>query len=281
MSASELTRTEPPAGSMQSIKGLLRRKHVKIGALDVGYVTGGQGEPLLIIHGGGNSGDAWQKNAIEFSRHYRVYVPDLPGFGSSQPISEQFILSEYISFMEDFCRHLGLDNFHLIGHSLGGSIALQYSLSHPERVKRLVLISSIGLGKEIAWWARFLSLPIFYRMAKKVLLSVFRAARWLVQLVNYPLESLVPPSLLRMSIGQSIMSLKGQTAVLANRLSGLLVPTLLVWGARDNVVPVSHAHAAARLIPNCQVHVFQRSGHSVYRQKLAEFTQLVIRFLNR
>ncbi len=263
----------------QSAAGVLRREHIKMGAFDVGYVTGGQGEPLVIIHGGGDGGSAWLENAIEFSRHYRVYVPDLPGFGFSQPLSEKFVLGEYVSFVEDFCRHLGLDSFHLIGHSLGGSIALHYTLSFPERVRRLVLISSIGLGTEIALWARFLSFPLFYRAAKRVLTSLYRAARWVVQRFGCSLERLVPPSLFRMSIGHSIMSIKGQTAVLAHRLSGLLVPTLLVWGARDHVVPVSHAHAAARLIPDCQVHVFRNSGHSVYRHKLAEFCQVVVGFL--
>jgi len=84
-----------------------------------------------------------------------------------------------------------------------------------------------------------------------------------------------------MSIGQGIMGFRGQTHVLAHRLSELLVPTLLVWGAWDYVVPARHAHAAAKLIPNCQVHVFRRTGHSVYKRKLEEFSQLVVRFLGR
>jgi pimeloyl-ACP methyl ester carboxylesterase len=267
--------------STEAVADFLHREQVKIGALDVGYLTGGQGEPLVIVHGGGDSGNAWLKNAVELSRHYQVYVPDLPGFGFSQPLGEEFILSEYVLFIEEFRRHLGLDSFHLIGHSLGGSIALHYALTYPGRVKRLVLISSLGLGKEIARWARFCSLPIFYRAIKKTLLSLYRAARWVVRLFNYPLEDLVPPSLFRMSIGQGIMGLRGQTHVLAHRLSELLVPTLLVWGAWDYVVPARHAHAAAKLIPNCQVHVFRRTGHSVYKRKLEEFSQLVVRFLGR
>jgi pimeloyl-ACP methyl ester carboxylesterase len=265
----------------QPVAGFLRREHIKIDDLEIGYLTGGQGEPLLIVHGGGDSGDAWLKNAVEFSRHYKVYVPDLPGFGFSQPLGEEFILSEYVLFIEGFRRHFKLDNFHLIGHSLGGSIALHYALTYPGRVKRLVLISSLGLGKEIARWARFFSLPIFYRAVKRTLISLYRAARWVVRLCNHPLEELVPPSLFRMSIGQGIMSIKGQTHVLAHRLSELLVPTLLVWGSWDYVVPARHAHAAAKLIPNCQVHVFRRTGHSVYKRKLEEFSQLVVRFLGR
>ena len=75
------------------------------------------------------------------------------------------------------------------------------------------------------------------------------------------------------------MTVKGQTNVLVNRLSELLIPTLLVWGAKDNIVPVRQAYLAAEQIPNCQVRVFQNSGHSVYRQRIREFSDLLVRFL--
>ena len=75
------------------------------------------------------------------------------------------------------------------------------------------------------------------------------------------------------------MTIKGQTTVLVNRLSELLMPTLLVWGAKDNIVPVRHAHLAAEHISNCQVRIFQDSGHSVYRHRIREFSDLMVRFL--
>ncbi len=257
----------------------LRPESVKVGHLDVHYLTGGEGEPLMVLHGGGDSGRAWLENAAELSRHYQVYLPDLPGFGHSQAIYEDFDLSSYVTFVEDFSRILGLGHFHLVGHSLGGGIALNYALEFPHKIKRLVLISSLCLGREIALWSRILSLPIFYRITKKTIVSVFRAIGWLVRKINCPLEKITPPSLLRMSIGKSIMTIKGQTTVLANRLSELLMPTLLVWGAKDPIVPVRHALLAAERIPNCQVRVFPDSGHSVYRHRIREFSDLMVRFL--
>jgi pimeloyl-ACP methyl ester carboxylesterase len=250
-----------------------------VGQLDIHYLTGGEGEPLVVIHGGGDSGRAWLENAAELSKNYQVYLPDLPGFGHSKAIDEDFDLSSYVTFVEDFSRSLGLGHFHLIGHSLGGGIALNYALKFPHKIERLVLISSLCLGREIALWSRILSLPIFYRITKKTIVSVFRAIGWLVKKINYPLEKVTPPSLFRMSIGKSIMSIKGQTTVLANRLSELLMPTLLVWGAKDSIVPVRHAILAAERIPNCQVRVFQDSGHSVYRHRIREFSDLMVRFL--
>jgi len=264
------------AGEMASN---LRSESIKVGELDIRYLTGGQGDPLVVLHGGGDSGKAWLQNAIELSKYYSIYVPDLPGFGLSQSMSDNFDLSEYVIFVEDFSQNLGLRQFHLVGHSLGGGIALHYALKFPQKIKRLVLVSSICLGKEIALWARVLSHPIFCRLLGGATLSILKAVSWLVRLSYVPFKITNSPFLVRMSIGKSIMTLKGQTTVLLSQLSELLAPTLLVWGAKDSIVPVSHAYAAAQLIPDCQVQVFKSCGHSVYKRKVQEFSQLLVKFL--
>jgi pimeloyl-ACP methyl ester carboxylesterase len=258
----------------------LRRERGKFGQFDISYLTGGQGAPLLVIHGGGDSGRAWLQNAVELSKYYRVYVPDLPGFGRSRSMDDNFELPEFVAFVEDFANNLHLGRFHLIGHSLGGGIALYYALIFPHKINRLVLVSSICLGREIALWARFMSCLALYRPFMKVAFSVLKAARWLGKLFYNPPHELMDPLFrIRMDIGQNVMTLKGQTTVLLNHLSELLVPTLLVWGARDPIVPVSHAYTAARLIPDCQLHVFKSCGHSVYKQRLHEFSRLMVNFL--
>lgn len=91
----------------------------------------------------------WLKNLRILSRHYTVYAPDLPGFGSSQPLSTHIELSEFARFIDDFTQALGLQDFYLVGHSVGGGIALQYALEHPVRIKRLAIVNSMCLGKEI------------------------------------------------------------------------------------------------------------------------------------
>ena len=101
---------------------------MKVGKLDIIYLTGGQGEPLVVIHGGCNSSRAWLQNAIELSEHYTVYIPDLPGFGRSQPMDGNYYIPELVEFVNEFSHNLGLRSFYLIGHSLGGGIALSYVL---------------------------------------------------------------------------------------------------------------------------------------------------------
>jgi len=267
------TMAKPKSG----IANNLRRESTKLGKLDVSYLTGGQGDPLIVIHGGGDSGRAWLQNAMELSKQYSVYVPDLPGFGLSQSMNDNFDLSEYVTFVEDFSHNLDLKRFHLVGHSLGGGIALHYALKYPYKINRLVLVSSLCLGNEIALWARlltYLACPIW-----EAALSALKAVGWLSRLFYAPFEFVNPLSPVKMGIGKTIMTLKGQTTVLLSWLSELLVPTLLVWGARDGIVPVGHAYAAAQLIPDCQLHVFKGCGHSVYRQKVQEFSQLLAKFL--
>jgi len=257
----------------------IHSKKMNVAGLDVHYLTGGEGDPLVVIHGGGDGARAWLDNLEELSQCYTVYAPDLPGFGHSQPISDGFHASEFVEFMEGFTHNLGLQRFHLVGHSVGGGVALRFALESPRKIERLVLVSSMCLGKEIALWARFLSSPAFLMPIGEAGVALFKALGWLIKLLHIPFEFVNPLPRVKMSLGKSIMTLKGQTTVLLNQLSELLVPTLLVWGVEDAMVPVAHAYAASELIPDCQLHVFDGCDHNVYKQKSQEFSQLLTRFL--
>ena len=257
----------------------IHSKRMKVGALDIHYLHGGEGEPLVVIHGGGGGAKAWLENLVELSNHYTIYAPDLPGFGYSHPIGDSFHVSEYVEFIKGFTQSLELEHFHLMGHSLGGGIALHFALKFPYKIKRLVLVSSMFLGKEIALWARFLSSPAFVRSLGEIGIAFFKAVGWLIKLFYTPFEFIAPFSRVKMGIGKAVMTLQGQTGVLLSRLSELVMPTLLIWGARDGIVPARQAYAAARVIPECKLHVFEGCGHSVYKQKVQEFSQLLVDFL--
>ena len=259
----------------------IRSKKMKVGTLNIHYLHGGEGDPLVVIHGGGDGAKAWLENLVELPNHYTVYAPDLPGFGDSQPIGDSFHISEYVEFIEGFTHSLELERFHLVGHSLGGGIALHYALKFPHKIKKLVLVSSIFLGKEIALWARFLSSPAFVKSLGEAGITIFKVVESLIRLLYAPLEFIIPFSRVQMGIGKAVMTLQGQTMVLLNRLSELVVPTLLIWGARDGIVPARHAYAAAEVIPKCQLYVFEGCGHSVYKQKVHEFSQLLVGFLGK
>jgi pimeloyl-ACP methyl ester carboxylesterase len=259
----------------------MRTEKVKVGKLDISYLTGGEGEPVVILHGGGEGARAWMQSAAELARYYRVYVPDLPGYGDSQSMGDSFELEELVTFVGDFSGSLGLERFHLVGHSIGGSIALEYALNYPHRLDRLVLVSSFGLGNRIALWIRILSASPFIRSLGRAAQAVFRWVRRVVGQLYRPAAFINPLPPIKMDMGRYIHSLKGQEGFLSSRLTRLEVPTLLVWGARDSIISVRNAYAAARLIPDCQLQVFEGCGHSVYKQNIGGFSEVLVRFLSQ
>ena len=257
----------------------IHSKKIKVGKLDIHYVTGGHGEPLVVIHGGANGAGAWKENLVELSKNYTIYVPDLPGFGHSQPMDGDCYIPELVEFIDDFSDKLGLESFHLMGHSLGGGVALSYVLKFPHKIKRLVLISSMCMGREIALWVRFLSSSVFCRSIGVAAFGILKAIKWVAERLFARFEFVIPFTRASMLLGSSITTFKEQATVLANRLSEIMVPTLVIWGAKDSILPVKHAYAAAQLIPLCQIKVFEDCGHSVYRQRIPEFSQLLTDFL--
>ena len=263
-----------------NITNNIHSHRIKLGSLNIRYFSGGQGDPLVIIHGGGDGARSWLKNAEELSRYYTVYLPDLPGFGRSQSANDKFHLPEYVAFVESFTKAMDIDSFHLMGHSIGGGIALHYALKSPEKVKGLVLVSSWCLGIEAALWVRLLSHPPLCQSLGEASIAVLKGVKWVARLFYAPFRFANPVTRVKIDIGKTMVTFRGQTTVLQDRLCELTVPTLVVWGSRDPIVPAAHAQVAAELIPDCQMHIFQGCGHSAYQQRSGEFSELLANFLD-
>jgi pimeloyl-ACP methyl ester carboxylesterase len=257
----------------------IHSEHIKVANLNIHYFTGGQGDPLVVVHGGGGGAGEWLQSMTELCEHHRIYVPDLPGFGRSQPLAGKYGISEFVDFLEGFTHALGLKRFHLVGHSLGGGIAMRYAVKFPHKVAKLVLVNSMSLGREIALWIRFLSSCAVCRSLARVAVGILEVVKGLVNAVYAPLKFANPLPRATIVLGAGMTLLREQATTLVSQFSKLRIPTLLVWGVKDNIVPVSQAYAAARLIPDCQLHVFEDAGHSVYREKVKEFSHLLTTFL--
>jgi pimeloyl-ACP methyl ester carboxylesterase len=260
------------------INNIIKSKSIKIDGLDVQYYSAGQGEPLVVIHGGGGDAKTWWNNINVLASKYTVYAPDLPGYGGSQALAGNYYVPELAEFIDRFTVSLGLEKFHLMGHSLGGGIALNYTLNWPGKVKKLVLVSSLCLGREIGLWLRLLSFAGTIHYLGTFALDMLRGLKWVLKKLN-PMEFVFPLTKASVIIGENITTFKQQKLVLKNRLPELHVPTLLVWGARDPVVPVKQAYAAAKEIPSCQVMVFKNRGHNVHRDELKLFSSILTTFL--
>jgi pimeloyl-ACP methyl ester carboxylesterase len=194
-------------------------KTIKVDGRDVHYYTAGQGDPLVVVHGGGGDARTWWGNIIELSEKYTVYAPDLPGYGGSQPLEGNYYIPELSRFIGSFATNLGLERFNLVGHSMGGGIALDYALRAPHKIKKLVLVSSLCLGREIAFWVRLFSIPALLRSIGALTISVLKGIKWLAERMN-PAEFIMPLSPAAVTIGGNITTIKQQSMVLEDLPGG-------------------------------------------------------------
>lgn len=221
----------------------------KVEGLDVHYKCAGSGMAVILIHGGAGDWSEWQKNLAFLSRNFRVFAPDLPGFGLSGSPDIFVSLPWFSSFLRGFMDALGIGSAHLIGHSLGGTIAMAFALDFPERVEKVVLVDSGGLG-ELSWQGR-------------LILFLVRGVKRMVGKEKSP--SYMPGSM--------------EDWLVINRMSEFKSPAMIVWGKRDPYLPLSQAKLAHSLIQNCQLHVFPRCHHAPQRENSEEFNNLVHQFL--
>ena len=272
-----------------------RDNYIKAGEVNTRYwALGDQGSPVILIHGLGASADIWQKNVETLSKHHRVYVPDLVGFGRSDKPDIEYTPSSAARFIYDFMNALNIEKATLMGYSLGGGISLQFSLEYPDKVDKIVLVDSAGLGSKVIFPLRLLSLPfigkLMTRPSRKGVYLYFRDAVYDRKLLNedfidlyYELHSLpgAQESLLR--VIRTAIGIRGAreklVAPIMNNLEKINQPTLIVWGKQDKVIPLEHAYFAKERIPNSQLHVFDPCGHMPQFERPEEFNNLVLEFL--
>jgi len=258
-------------------------------------VAGEAGPPVVLIHGLGASAEIWSGNLAALSSRFRVYAPDLPGFGRTEkPGWMDYSPAAYSRFIREFMTARGIGRAALVGHSLGGGVALRVILDEPGRVERLALVSSAGLGRDVSLPLRVASLPWFDRIFFKPSLAVF--IHFLHRLVYDPAaitsefarmyyEMFFQPGSVRAFTGilRAIATLRGaRPGVLEDirrGLAAITVPTLIVWGRQDRILPVSQGVDAAGRIPGARLHIFERCGHMPNIEYPDEFNRVLLDFL--
>ena len=148
---------------------MAEHRFVTVNGIRTHYVAAGEGEPLLLLHGLGASLMAWALNIEPLSRKFSVYAIDIPGHGDSEKPDMDYLLPTAVDFVRDFMRALGIERASIAGNSMGGMIALKTAIDFPELVDRLVLVDAAGLGREVAWFIRAMSLPLVGRAYRKPL----------------------------------------------------------------------------------------------------------------
>ena len=268
--------------------------YVQVGDVRTRYRVAGEGDPpLVLIHGMSASLESWQCNMDALARRHRTIALDVVWFGKSDKPARE-VSGDYLAgFMTGFMDAVGVRRAVLVGNSMGGMIAVKTALQYPDRVAGLVLVSSAGFGPELTWWLRLRAvLPIakilrpslpMYRYAVRGLVHDPRVVpddmiEAFVEMANQPDASDAHRRVLRYGVDWRGLKPDALKEV-RDAAQAIRVPTLIIWGKQDRVVPVAHAEIARQAIPDARLHLFDRCGHMPMVEKPDEFNVLVNEFV--
>ncbi len=270
---------------------------ISIHGHQVAYRSAGEGPPVVLIHGIAGSSTTWGGVLPPLAANHTVVAPDLLGHGESAKPRGDYSLGAYASGIRDLMTALGHDQATIVGHSLGGGIAMQFAYQFPERCERLVLIASGGLGKEVSPILRAMTLP-GAEYALPVLLTqglhgvVERIASTAgkVGVRPDPLLTEIWESWTRLTDARarrafihtirSVIDMAGQRVSARDRLYlAREMPTMIVWGDRDGVIPVEHARIGHELMPGSRLEIFEGVGHFLPVQEPGRLVALLEDFM--
>ena len=271
-------------------------ERVTIHGHEVSYRLGGEGPVVLLIHGMAGSSRTWRDVMPLLARDHTVLAPDLLGHGESAKPMGDYSLGAFASGLRDLMGVLGLDRATIVGQSLGGGVAMQLAYQHPELAERLVLVCAGGLGREVSWMLRALTLP-GSEVVMPILFPRFVADRGNDVSRMLGSKGIRAPHISEMwrayaslagaeHRGAFLRTLRGvidpggQTVSAMDRLylaAGL--PTLIVWGDEDPIIPLSHAYAAHEAIPGSRLEIMPGCGHFPHVEAPTEFTEILEDFL--
>ena len=274
-----------------------RLRQVSIHGHDMAYRMEGSGPVLLLLHGIAGSSRTWRDVIPRLTDRFTVLAPDLAGHGESGKPVGDYSLGAFASGLRDLLELLGVDRATVVGQSFGGGVAMQLVYQYPELCERLVLVDSGGLGREVNWMLRIMTLPgseyvmpgIFPGLVRDWGDSLFRTIndrgiRLGPITEMWSAYASLAESDNRRAFARTVKSVidpGGQTVSAMDRLYlASALPTLIIWGERDDIIPVSHAHAAHRAIPGSRLVVIDGVGHFPQIEEPEQFVEALVGFID-
>ena len=275
----------------------MEAQSVSIHGHDVSYRGGGSGPVVVLIHGMAGSSVTWEAVMPELTRHHTVIAPDLPGHGDSDKPRGDYSLGAHASSIRDLLLALGHERATVVGQSFGGGVAMQLAYQFPERCERLVLVSSGGLGQEVALLLRALTLPgaehlmpiacngrvrdagaavtgFLDRLGLRPAPAVAEMWRSYASLSDASTREAFHHTL------RSVVDMHGQRVSAADRMYlAAHVPTMIVWGDRDPIIPIEHGVQAHELIAGSRFEVFEGAGHFPHCEQPERFIEVLVDFM--
>ncbi len=272
-------------------------EHISLHGHQMSYRRAGEGPVLLLLHGIAGSSRTWIPVMELLQSEFTVLAPDFLGHGKSAKPLGDYSLGNHASSMRDFLHLLGFDRATVVGQSFGGGVALQFAYQFPERCERLVLVDAGGLGREVNWILRLVTLPAA-EYVLPVLFPVFvrgwgdSVSRFLGHLgirnagaaeIWRSYRSLTEPENRRAFVRtmRAVIDPGGQSVSAMDRLYlAAQMPTLIVWGADDRIIPLVHAYKAHEAIPNSRLEVMDGVGHFPHVEEPIRFVEVLKDFLH-
>ena len=233
---------------------------ININGVKTNYQVFGEGKPFLILHGWGSNSDRWVKEAeIISAKGFKVIIPDLPGFGLSDKLTKPWTDNDYVKWFEEFTKALNIENFYLLGYSFGGALAAKITVKYPQRVQKLFLTAAAVIRKKTAQkdasakisklikLFHFLPGYIFFR--KAIYKFVIRKSDYIYT------EGIMKQTYLNV-ISDDV----------SFNLPFIRVPTVIIWGDKDQSVPMEDARLINEKIKNSKLVVIPGADHLMHKQ---------------
>ena len=273
-----------------------KARTVEVHGRTVNFIEAGSGPVLLLIHGMAGTCANWESVIEPLAINRTVIAPDFPGHGASAPGGGDYSLGSLASGLRDLLLALGHERATLVGHSLGGGVALQFTYQFPEMVERLALVSSGGLGPDVSPLLRAAALPgaeLFISATAGVgrqVGSVIGRGLGAIGLrpnadlteVTRGYATLADPERRKAFVAtlRSVVGMQGQRVAALDKLYlAESLPLLIVWGENDPIIPVEHAREAHEQLPSSQLEIFEDTGHIPQLERPGRFIAVLERFL--
>ena len=266
-------------------KGAVSMPKIPVRDMEVNYVEEGTGFPLVLIHGLNGDSTGWAKVMPEFAKHYRTIALDVRGHGGTSKPDIPYSVKQFSEDLFEFFQKLNLSQAHILGLSMGGAIAQQFALDHPERVRSLILVSTFSYIDSYAQRA-FLRLrksleeggyPAFFDEVVRVAFTpeyVAANAQGIADLKQKRIQINSPVAIGRATDALMAFNLKEE-------ISRISLSTLILSGKEDEFTPIHLAEQIHHSIKGSEWKIMGSVGHNLYIEKPAEMVQIVLEFLGR
>ena len=261
----------------------MKEKFVEIDGNKIRYFESGSSKhTLVLIHGLGASSERWKYVIPLFEADFHVIVPDLIGFGHSDKPIVDYTLDYFSNFLEKFLISLNIDNTSIIGSSLGGQVAAEYTSSHSKSVEKLILVSPSGIMKQSTPALDAYIMAALYpneQSAKNAFETMEGSGKSVpVDIIQGFVTRMKLPNA-KHAFMSTLLGLKNSDLI-TKKLVNISSPTLVIWGTNDPVIPITFAHDFTSSIKNCQFYEMNGCGHTPYVQEPEKFASYALNFLN-